>query len=72
MEKKTRNCEEVECIMLCNIFSWWLHKFKLRHGLTSKTVRGESGDIYYEKVDEWVQNQLPDLIIWYEQKTFSM
>ncbi|GBL89946.1 Tigger transposable element-derived protein 6 [Araneus ventricosus] len=46
----------------------WLHKFKLRHGITGKTVSGESGDVDCETVDDCIQNQLPDLIKGYEQK----
>ncbi|GBM59485.1 Cytosolic purine 5'-nucleotidase [Araneus ventricosus] len=46
----------------------WLHKFKLRHGITGKTVSGESGDVDCETVDDWIQNQLLDLIKDYEQK----
>ncbi|GBM07053.1 Tigger transposable element-derived protein 4 [Araneus ventricosus] len=46
----------------------WLHKFKLRYGLTGKTVSGESGDVDCETVDDWIRNILPDLIKGYEQK----
>ncbi|GBM31126.1 Tigger transposable element-derived protein 4 [Araneus ventricosus] len=46
----------------------WLHKFKLRHGITGKTVSGESGDVDCETMDDWIQNQLPDLLKGYEQK----
>ncbi|GBM39867.1 Tigger transposable element-derived protein 4 [Araneus ventricosus] len=33
-----------------------------------KTVSGESEDVDCETVDDWIQNQLPDLIKEYEQK----
>ncbi|GBL94401.1 Tigger transposable element-derived protein 4 [Araneus ventricosus] len=57
-------------IVECNasFSSEWLHKFKLRHGITGKTVSVESGDVDCETVDGWIQNQLPDLIKGYEQK----
>ncbi|GBM21272.1 hypothetical protein AVEN_149860-1 [Araneus ventricosus] len=51
--------------------SGWLHKFKLRHGITGKTVSGESGDLDCETVDDWIQNQLPNLIKGYEQRHFQ-
>ncbi|GBM01524.1 Tigger transposable element-derived protein 6 [Araneus ventricosus] len=46
----------------------WLHKLKLRHCLTGKAVSGEFGDVDCEKVHDWIQNKLPDLIKGYEQK----
>ncbi|GBN57816.1 hypothetical protein AVEN_145106-1 [Araneus ventricosus] len=51
--------------------SGWLHKFKLRHGISGKTVSGESGDVDCETVNDWIQNQLPDLLKVYEQKDIS-
>ncbi|GBM71388.1 Tigger transposable element-derived protein 4 [Araneus ventricosus] len=56
----------VECD--ASFSSGWLYKFKLRHGITGKTVSGESGDVDCETMDDWIQNQLPDLIKGYEQK----
>ncbi|GBM48401.1 hypothetical protein AVEN_12003-1 [Araneus ventricosus] len=50
------------------IYKRWLHKFKLRHGITGKTVSGESGDVACETVDDFIQNHLPDLIKGHEQK----
>ncbi|GBM29606.1 hypothetical protein AVEN_130084-1 [Araneus ventricosus] len=72
MEKaqEISNKLNVECD--ASFSSRWLQKFKLRHDITGKIVSGESGDVDFETVDDWIQNQLPDLIKGYEQKTFSM
>ena len=34
----------------------WLHKFKMRHGISSQVVSGESKDVPDETVDEWFEN----------------
>ncbi|GBO40667.1 hypothetical protein AVEN_88016-1 [Araneus ventricosus] len=57
---------DVECDTSSS--SGWLHKIKLRHGITGKTVSGESEDVDCETVDDLIQNKSPDLIKGYEQK----
>ncbi|GBL87071.1 hypothetical protein AVEN_218767-1 [Araneus ventricosus] len=72
MEKAQEISKKLNVERDASFSSGWLQKFKLRHGITSKTVSGESGDVDCETVDDWIQNQLPDFIKGYEQKIFSM
>ncbi|GBM47041.1 Tigger transposable element-derived protein 6 [Araneus ventricosus] len=68
MEKAREISKKLNMECDASFFSGWLRKFKLRHGVTGKTLSGESGDVDCETVDDWIQNQLPDLIKEYEQK----
>lgn len=45
----------------------WLHKFKMRHGISSQVISGESKDAPDETVDEWFKN-LPSKIDGYQLK----
>lgn len=45
----------------------WLHKFKMRHGISSHVISGESKDAPAETVDEWLKN-LPSKIDGYQMK----
>ncbi|GBO21365.1 hypothetical protein AVEN_136672-1 [Araneus ventricosus] len=68
MEKAQEISKKLNVECDASFSSGWLHKFKLRHGITVITVSGESGYVDCEKVDDWIQNQLPDLIKGHEQK----
>ncbi|GBM40491.1 Tigger transposable element-derived protein 4 [Araneus ventricosus] len=68
MEKAQEISKKLNVERDASFSSGWLHKFKLRHGITGRTVSGESGDVDCETVDYWIQNQLPDLMKGYEQK----
>ncbi|GBN52717.1 hypothetical protein AVEN_91353-1 [Araneus ventricosus] len=65
MEKAQEISKKLNVKCDASFSSGWLHKFKLRHGITGKTV---SVDVDCETVDDWIENQLPDLIKGYEQK----
>ncbi|GBN52936.1 Tigger transposable element-derived protein 4 [Araneus ventricosus] len=65
MEKAQEISKKLNVECDASFSSGWLHKFKLRLGITGKTV---SGDVDCETVDDWIENQLPDLIKGYEQK----
>ncbi|GBN81449.1 Tigger transposable element-derived protein 6 [Araneus ventricosus] len=68
MEKAQEISKKLNVECDASFSSGWLQKFKLRHGITGKTVSGKSGDVDCETVDDWIENQLPDLIKGYEQK----
>ncbi|GBO46905.1 hypothetical protein AVEN_123194-1 [Araneus ventricosus] len=68
MEKAQEISKKLNVECDASFSSGWLHKFKLRHGITGKTVSGESGDADCETVDDWIQNQLPYLLKGYERK----
>ncbi|GBO12743.1 Tigger transposable element-derived protein 6 [Araneus ventricosus] len=68
MEKAQEISKKLNVECDASFSSGWLHKFKLRHDITGKTVSGESGDVDCETVDDWIENQMPDLIKGYKQK----
>ncbi|GBN15367.1 Tigger transposable element-derived protein 6 [Araneus ventricosus] len=68
MEKAQEISKKLNVECDASFSSRWLHKFKLRHGITGKTVSGESGDVDCETVNDWIENQLPNLIKGYKQK----
>ncbi|GBN25987.1 Tigger transposable element-derived protein 6 [Araneus ventricosus] len=67
MEKVQEILKKLNVEYDASFSSGWLHKFKLKHGITGKTVSRETGYVDCEKVDDWIQNQLPDLIKGYER-----
>ncbi|GBL98026.1 Tigger transposable element-derived protein 6 [Araneus ventricosus] len=68
MEKAQEILKKLNVECDASFSSGWLHKFKLRHSITGKTVSGESGDDDCETVEDCIQNQFPNLIKRYEQK----
>jgi hypothetical protein len=40
----------------------WLTRFKERHNIVYRAVSGESASVNQTIVNDWVQNQLPELI----------
>lgn len=56
----------VECY--ASFSSGGLHKFKLRYDITGEILSGESGDADCEIVEDWIHNQLPDMLKRYESK----
>uniref|UniRef100_A0A023GKX0 Putative tigger transposase n=1 Tax=Amblyomma triste TaxID=251400 RepID=A0A023GKX0_AMBTT len=46
----------------------WLERFKKRHGVTSKTIVGESAAVSRDTVDVWRQHRLQALLEKYEDK----
>ncbi|XP_054720764.1 tigger transposable element-derived protein 6-like [Uloborus diversus] len=45
----------------------WVEKFKIRHGLSTRVLSGESKCVSIESVEQWLKD-LPDLIKEYEAK----
>ncbi|GBL86301.1 hypothetical protein AVEN_132022-1 [Araneus ventricosus] len=54
MEKAQEISKKLNVECGASFSSGWLHKFKLRHGMTGKTVSGESGGVDCETVDYWI------------------
>lgn len=51
----------------CSFSAGWLHKFKLRHGISCQMLSGDSKSVPLETVEEWFES-LSDRIAGYEEK----
>ncbi|GBM56453.1 hypothetical protein AVEN_273210-1 [Araneus ventricosus] len=70
MEKSQEISKKLDVECDTSFSSGWLHKIKLRHDITGKTVsvNCKSEDVDCETVDDLIQNKSPDLIKGYQQK----
>ncbi|GBM53522.1 hypothetical protein AVEN_129519-1 [Araneus ventricosus] len=59
MEKAQEILKKLNVECDASFSSGWLYNFKLRQGITGKTLSGESGYVECETVDDWIQNH-PD------------